>query len=64
MACIWIVYTQQGSVDVLQVTGSLLLQFLLCYLILVYVCLCLSYEEVSFRYELQTSWIGGEDLFL
>ena len=36
VACIWIVYTQQGSVTVLQVTGSLLLLILLCYLI---VCL-------------------------
>ena len=30
---IWIVYTRQGSVEVLQVTGSLLLQILLCCLI-------------------------------
>ena len=44
VACICIVYIQQGSIEVLQVTGSLLLQFLLCYLIVVYVCLCLSFE--------------------
>ena len=36
--CIWIVYTRQGSVEVLQVTGSLLLPFLLCCLIVVYLC--------------------------
>ena len=35
VACIWIVHTRQGSVTVLQVTGSLLLQILLCYLIVV-----------------------------
>ena len=43
VTCIWIVYTRQGSVEVLQVTGSLLLQILLCCLI-VYVRLCLSFE--------------------
>ena len=40
VACIWIVYTRQGSVAVLQVTGSLLLQILLCYLIVVSVRSC------------------------
>ena len=46
MAFIWIVYTQQGSVTVLQATGSLLLQILLslCYLIIVSVPSCLSFE--------------------
>ena len=35
MICIWIMYTQQGSVDVLQVTGSLLLRILLWCLVVV-----------------------------
>ena len=38
--CIWIVYTRQGSVAVMQVTGSLLFQILLCYLIVVCFLLC------------------------
>ena len=33
--CTWIMYTQQGSLAILQVTGSLLHQILLCYLIVV-----------------------------
>ena len=44
VTCIWIVYTRQGSVEVMQVTGSLLLQIILCCLIVAYVCLCLSFE--------------------
>ena len=44
MICIWIVYTPQGSVEILQVTVSLLLQIILCCLIVVYVRLCLSFE--------------------
>ena len=40
----WIVYTQQGSVEVLQVTGSLLHQILLCCLMVVHFRLCLSFE--------------------
>ena len=45
VACIWIVYTRQGSVEVLQVTGSLFLQILLCCLIVVYVCLCFEGKQ-------------------
>ena len=36
VTCIWIVYTRQGSVEVLPVTGSLLLQIILCCLVVVY----------------------------
>ena len=44
VACVCIGYTQQGSVTVLQVTGTLILQIILCYLIIVSVHLCLSFE--------------------
>ena len=36
VTCIWIVYTRQGSVEVLQVTGSLLLRILLWCLAIVF----------------------------
>ena len=45
VTCIWIVYTRQGSVEVLQVTRSLLLQILLYCLVVVYVRLYLSSKE-------------------
>ena len=34
---VWIVYSRQGSVEILQVTGSLLLQIRMCCLIVVYI---------------------------
>ena len=49
VTCIWIVYTRQGSVEVLQVTGSLLLQILLCCLVVVYVCLCFEGKQTCCR---------------
>ena len=51
VTCIWIVYTRQGSV--LQVTGSLLLQILLCCLFVVCIRLCLSLEgkQTCCKYE-------------
>ena len=61
MACIWIVYTRQGSVTALQVTRSLLLQFLLCYLIVVSVRSCLRFEGNQGCCEESLSIIPGLD---
>ena len=68
--CIWIMYTRRRSVEVLQVTGSLVLQILLWCLVLVCFCSCqtdmtvtkslpvLSCRPVHYTwYRRKTSWL-------
>ena len=45
--CIWLVYTPQGSVAFLQVTGSVLLQIILCCLIVVCLLSCCKNLSVT-----------------